>query len=1107
VSAKLIESIKRSFIRHHRARRSRYQAATRLEQFEQRLLLAGDVALTQIGSNFHLYGDDLDNSVEIVVENGDTILRGLAGTTINGGSDPVTLAAGTSQLSGSMFVSLRNGDDLFEVGTGVQVAGSLFVWGGRGNDDIGLVGTSVGRGLSIDTGTGAANISIQQSSIDGNAVLHSAGSPTTVSLLATSVGNNLIVHTGQADDDVVLDDVSVGNDVFVSTGAGSDDFVIRSSTIGDDVTYVGGRGDDFFVVDSSMLQDHVWLYMGHGHDNIMMRGTTSVQDRVWGFGGKGSDLVEFEPTINVKSLKRHSVTGLLVTDALVDARIDNAETGAYAAAMQANAIFVPMISLALGSSSVSEADGEAATTLTVTRTGRTDEDLLVTLTSSNTDKALVPATVTIPSGQQSATVDVAAVDNNLLDDDAVVTITGVASGMEDATTELTVTNDDGPFLTLSVSPAAVAEDAGADTVELTVTRTDRDVSQELVVDLSSANTNRLVLPATVTFAAGETSTVVFASPVDNEWDDGNADVAVTAAANGFDSASELVRVNDDDPAALTAAVVPSSVAEDATTGTVLTISRNTVDTSGDVVVTISISDTSQLTGPGTATIPAGEMSVDVVLTPVNDNVLEDDLSVTVDLTATGFVGASVDVEIIDDDTPTLVVTPSVTSIAETAGDDALTVTISRQKIVNEDETVNLTYSDPQISGPATAVISAGELSVVVSLSVTDDEIPDGDNVVTIVASSSISESGSNDVVVTDDEQLMVTAAATGQNLVQSNGTVITQDELLTINGSSFPGATIAWDADNDGEFDDGTTTADQNGDFSFETTLTHNDVNNGGNVIPVQATLGQAAATAEVSAHLAVGSVIRFVTAAGLLDVELLNQEAPITVANFLQYLNSNAFDNLLVQRNVSNFVVQAGAFTVNGSELPRVTKLPPIVNEFDGANSNLRGTLSMALPSGNPNGGTSEFFFNVVNNVQLDSRLHTVFGRVVGDGMDVVDDINQLTPFDLSTLYDDGSLQEVPLTSFAATGTQLTGTVSLFDGSDTLTGAGTLFTSELAVGDGIEIADRLYFVSSIESDTSLKLTLASTVTVSDQTATTNVTPTPDEFVVFTAIDEILSAL
>ncbi len=128
----------------------------------------------------------------------------------------------------------------------------------------------------------------------------------------------------------------------------------------------------------------------------------------------------------------------------------------------------------------------------------------------------------------------------------------------------------------------------------------------------------------------------------------------------------------------------------------------------------------------------------------------------------------------------------------------------------------------------------------------------------------------------------------------------------------------------------------------------------------------------------------------GNIKIELYEKLAPITVKNFLGYVEKKHFDGLIFHRVMSDFMIQGGGFAPGMKrELPTGE---PIKNEAYNRFSNKRGTIAMAR-TGNPHSATAQFFINVKDNKALDkigSRDgwgYASFGRVV-DGMDVVDKI-----------------------------------------------------------------------------------------------------------------------
>ena len=162
---------------------------------------------------------------------------------------------------------------------------------------------------------------------------------------------------------------------------------------------------------------------------------------------------------------------------------------------------------------------------------------------------------------------------------------------------------------------------------------------------------------------------------------------------------------------------------------------------------------------------------------------------------------------------------------------------------------------------------------------------------------------------------------------------------------------------------------------------------------------------------------VRIETTLGIVDVELFDDEAPVTVANFMNYVNDGDYNDSFFHRSPTGFVLQGGGFRFMDDVFSSVPTDAPIVNEFDASRSNTRGTLAMAKNAGDPDSATSQWFFNLGDNsANLDSQNggFTVFGRVIGNGMDVVDEIAALPTYDISNIHP--AFTDVPLRDFSGT-------------------------------------------------------------------------------------------
>ncbi|WP_165073568.1 peptidylprolyl isomerase [Paludisphaera rhizosphaerae] len=150
-------------------------------------------------------------------------------------------------------------------------------------------------------------------------------------------------------------------------------------------------------------------------------------------------------------------------------------------------------------------------------------------------------------------------------------------------------------------------------------------------------------------------------------------------------------------------------------------------------------------------------------------------------------------------------------------------------------------------------------------------------------------------------------------------------------------------------------------------------------------------------------------TSAGKIVLELNADKAPISVENFLKYVDEGFYANTTFHRVIPGFMVQGGAIDdkMNEKRDPSQGVHPSIKNESSNGLSNARGTVAMARTN-NPDSATCQFFINHADNPRLDTYGggYAVFGKVV-EGMDVVDAIAK-TPTTSKGGYDDVPVKPV---------------------------------------------------------------------------------------------------
>ena len=148
-------------------------------------------------------------------------------------------------------------------------------------------------------------------------------------------------------------------------------------------------------------------------------------------------------------------------------------------------------------------------------------------------------------------------------------------------------------------------------------------------------------------------------------------------------------------------------------------------------------------------------------------------------------------------------------------------------------------------------------------------------------------------------------------------------------------------------------------------------------------------------------------TPLGNIEIELFDEETPKTVENFLNYVNDGDYEDSFVHRSISGFVIQGGGFNFKDDVVGTVPEDPPVENEFK--RSNIRGTIAMAKIGGDVDSANSQWFINLDDNSgSLDGSdgqgggFFTVFGRVIGGGMEVADAIAALPIAEFTSPFTD---------------------------------------------------------------------------------------------------------
>jgi len=173
---------------------------------------------------------------------------------------------------------------------------------------------------------------------------------------------------------------------------------------------------------------------------------------------------------------------------------------------------------------------------------------------------------------------------------------------------------------------------------------------------------------------------------------------------------------------------------------------------------------------------------------------------------------------------------------------------------------------------------------------------------------------------------------------------------------------------------------------------------------------------------LAQNPTVEIKTNQGTITVELFKDKAPVSVENFLKYVDKKFYDGTVFHRVMSTFMIQGGGFAKKDDGKHEQKEVnAPIKNEADNGLKNDRGTLAMARTNA-PDSATSQFFINVVDNAGLnkprpDGAGYAVFGKVTA-GLEIVDKIKAVpvATKPLMARGADGALHEAPMQNVPVT-------------------------------------------------------------------------------------------
>ncbi len=370
------------------------------------------------------------------------------------------------------------------------------------------------------------------------------------------------------------------------------------------------------------------------------------------------------------------------------------------------------LTFSLSKSQVLETDGARAAVATLTRNGARVDALAVSLVSSDPASATLPAVVTIPSGQASATCPIAAVADALADGDKTVTFTAAAAGFPASVANLRVIDATLPSLTLTASAGAALEGE-----KLTFLLTRPGLSElPLVVAVRPSIAGTFNVPAYVQIPANAATASFEVEARQDFVVQRDRNVTFTASAADHAPATATITLIDDDTPAITLTLARDSVRENAGPAAATGIVRRGTATTEPLTIELTNSDPASLAVPTSVVIPANAVTATFVIGAIDNSAVDGNRTaqITGRVRASGVeVAATSPAELLvrDDDAPGLLLVLS-RDVAGEGLTPAVRGTVGLPAAQATPAIVAFTSSRPELAQiPATVTIPAGATSV------------------------------------------------------------------------------------------------------------------------------------------------------------------------------------------------------------------------------------------------------------------------------------------------------------------------------------------------------------------------------------------------------------
>ncbi|WP_144059577.1 DUF4465 domain-containing protein [Rhodopirellula sallentina] len=406
----------------------------------------------------------------------------------------------------------------------------------------------------------------------------------------------------------------------------------------------------------------------------------------------------------------------------------------------------------------------------------------VNLQRTGTDQATLPESVTIPVGAAYVEFEISPTNDDVPTDSRELEVTATVETLLPTTRSLVIEDDE--TLAISFDTASLEAVEGEGERTLTLRRNDADLDGSLEVTLSHDLDGVLSVPTSVQFDAGVREVDVTIEVLDDEVFGGGSTGVIHAVSGSHEDAEVSVSVSEDDFPKLVVDPVSFQLSENSPEITqMVTVSRNTVDTTSAVIVSLSLPGGGPLMVPNEVVIPAGNASATFTVEVIDDTIDNLMSSYVVLASNENFVSSSVEVNVVDNDTASLQIElqdlsgDPLTEVSEAEPFQVLVRRVNASLDVAQEVTISTTLGD-RVSGAGTVVIPIGSDSVTHTMQVIGDGIVTGPLTVGITAVAQNVTPVAVGLTVSETDQPTLSVVAPEDGLSEADAIAIGDFELL-----------------------------------------------------------------------------------------------------------------------------------------------------------------------------------------------------------------------------------------------------------------------------------------------------------------------------------------